>query len=421
METNHIKTNKRVLRILVFPLLLAFLFLTASNPLHAYPFVKWDKIIAFQDYRTPLVLDEDDSNTLIVGAVFHDFAGDAITLGNVSNVYIKDCEIRDIDGSGIVFRSTKKTDKVTIDGCFIHDTTHNGILAKQNVAEGGIQTDLLIKNNRLYKNGTDDLDHGMYILAGDTRIENNEIAGSTGNGISIRTSGVIRGNSIRDTHKSCIRYFSDNVKGPSNTLLIENNICTLSLPGKQSPAFSLLLADDTPKDWVVGKFIIRFNTIAVFTGQRVGISVESSELKSKNIRVYGNLVINTEDFHGTISDDFIDYYSRNFVSREFLGFKNMYTPPYDLHLLPLSPAVDFANGESEFPAYDADGKTRTAKHLDAGAYQLERTPATYSIQGAFYLLEFFIPVGLFYLAIKGIKNLRKHYPDLHWTKINFRK
>lgn len=411
MVTERKKIYRKALQFLLY-LISAFLLLSSAASLHIpkQHFNGWKRIIINQDYQTPLVLDEGDDNTLIVDAVFHDFTGDAITLGNVSNVYIKNCVIYDIDGNGIVFRSTRKTDRVTIDSCVIHDTTKNGIIAKQNIEEGVDHTQLVIKNNKLYNNGTTELDHGLYIQAQDTKIENNEITNSAGNGISIRSSGIVSGNTIRDTQKSCIRYFSDNVRGPSNTLLIENNICTLSLPGSESPAFSLLLSDDAHPDWIVGKYIIRFNTIAVFTGQRAGIAVESDELKSKNIMVYGNIVINTEDPHSTINEQNIDYYSSNYVSTEFQGFKDVQHPPYDFHLKPWSPAIDYANHEAKFPTYDADGQPRTPGHLDAGAYQLTRNTSIFLMQNVSYLLEVLLLVGISLLGVRIIKNARKRTP-----------
>lgn len=407
MMAHQKKKEKWVFRFLIHPFLSLLLFSSIGNPAQSQPFGEWKKIIVNQDYHTPLVLDEGDDNTLIVGAVFHDFTGDAITLGNVTNVYIKNCVIYGIDGNGIVLRSTRKTDKVTIDGCVIHDTTKNGIIAKQNIDEGVDHTQLVIKNNTLYNNGTTELDHGLYIQAQDTRIENNEITGSSGNGISIRSSGVVSGNIIRDSNKSCIRYFSDNARGPSDTLLVENNVCTVSSVESLVPALSLLVADNTPPDWIVGNYIIRFNTIAVFTGKREGIAVESNELESKNIMVYGNIVINTQDPHATIRDENIDYYSSNYVSTELEGFVDIQHPPYDLHLTPWSPAADYASRETGFPVYDADGKLRFAGDLDAGAYQLTRNAFTFVVQSASYLFETLFLIGVSYLCIKGIKNIRR--------------
>ncbi|MFT3894506.1 MAG: right-handed parallel beta-helix repeat-containing protein [Anaerolineales bacterium] len=408
METEYKKIDKNISHTLL-DLMIAFLLfsLTASSHFPTQPFHEWQKVIVNQEYKGPLVLDENDNNTIIVGAVFHDFTGDAITLGNVSNVYIKNCTIYNIDGNGIVLRSSKGTDRVTIDGCVIHDTTRNGIIAKQNIDEGIDHTRLVIKNNKLYKNGTDELDHSLYIQAQDANIQNNEITGSTGNGISIRSSGIVSGNKIRDTTKSCIRYFSDNVKGPSDTLLLENNTCLLSQPGSESPAFSLLLSDDSPPNWIVDQFIIRFNTIAVFTGQRDGIAVESDALRTKNIMVYGNIVINTKDALSTISNQYIDYYSSNYVSTDFLGFKDLKHPPYDLHLTPWSPAIGYANRETKFPVADADGHPRTAGHLDAGAYQLERTTSTTLVQSFAYSIEGLVLIGIIFLAGMGIKKWRE--------------
>jgi hypothetical protein len=231
----------------------------------------------------------------------------------------------------------------------------------------------VIKNNKLYNNGSSELDHGLYILAQDTIIQNNEIYASAGNGISIRSSGIVRGNRIWDTRKSCIRYFSDNQTGSSNTLLIENNTCYLTQGGAESPAISLLWAMNTSPSWVVDNYIIRFNTIVVLTEQRIGIDVESDQFESKNIDVYGNIVINTQSVDATIRNNYIDYLSSNYVSTSLAGLVNPQTEPFDLHLTALSPAVNFANTETDFPLSDMDGLLRSNEHLDAGAYQLDRS------------------------------------------------
>jgi len=333
---------------------------------------EWETIIENQDFETTLSLHEGDDNILIIGSTFHDIDGDAITLRNVSNIYIKDCIIYNVKGNGIVLRSTGKTDKVTIDGCTIYDTTKNGIIAKQNYADDINHTRLVIKNNTLYNNGSDDFDHSIYVQTQDSKILNNEIHGSAGNGISIRSSGVVSGNQIWDTYKSCIRYFSDNVKGPSNTLLIENNVCYLTLPGSQSPALSLLWSDNTSSDWLVDNYIIRFNTIALFTEQRIGIAVESNQLDAKNVLVYGNIVINTQNINATIGQDYIDYLSSNYLSTSLDGFVNLQQRPYNFNLTTLSPALNYAINEIDYPFTDINGVFRPTEHLDAGAYQLER-------------------------------------------------
>ena len=387
----------------LYSLLLLSLLLISGEPVQQYPPGEWDTIIENQEFKTPLKLDKGDNNVLIINSTFYNINEDAITLRNVSNVYIKNCVIHGISGNGIVLSSIGKTDNITIDGCTIYDTTKNGIIAKQNNVDGVEHTQLVIKNNKLYNNGSSELDHGLYVLAQDTIIQNNEIYESAGNGISIRSSGIVRGNKIWDTQKSCIRYFSDNETGPSNTLLVENNTCYLTQGGAQSPAVSLLWAEDTSPSWVVDNYIIRFNTIIVLTEQRVGISIESRQFDSKNIDVYGNIVINTQSVDATIRKDYIDYLSSNYVSTSLKGFVNVQTKPFDLHLTALSPAVNYASNEIDFPPGDMDGLLRPNEHLDAGAYQLDRShysrPAGILI-GAGIAILIFIAALIFKKRIK---------------------
>lgn len=364
--------NKIRFHFLPFSLLWLSLLPMSGEPIQQYPPGRWDIIIENQDFKTPLYLDVGDDNVLIIDSTFHDINEDAITLRNASNVYIKNCVIHGISGNGIVLSSTGNTDVVIIDGCTIYDTTENGILAKQNSVEGLEHGRLEIKNNTLYNNGSNELDHGLYVLAQDSIIQNNEIHGSAGNGISIRSSGVVSGNKIWDTQKSCIRYFGDNETGLSNTLLIENNVCRLARGGAQSPGISLLWWEDASPDWIVDNYIIRFNTIVVYTDQRMGIRVESGEFESKNIAVYGNIVINTQNMDSAIHSDYIDYLSGNYISTSLEGFVDAKGDPYDFHLTAMSPAVDYANNEADFPLLDMDGLYRSAEHVDAGAYQLER-------------------------------------------------
>jgi len=349
-KNDNRKRNQTKLYIL-FPILWLTIFSNISGPLQeeTYPPGNWDTVIEHQDFKTTLKLDKGDENTLILGATFHDIEGDAIRLRNVSNVYIKDCVIHNINGNGIVLRSTGSTENVTIDGCVIHDTTKNGIITKQDHSNGVDHTNLVIKNNRIFNVGSSRLHHGMYIQSQDSLITNNEIHGISGNGVSIRSSGIVRANRIWDTNKSCIRYFSDNVTGQSKTLLIENNVCYLTRDGLESPAIGLLWWDEVSPDWVVENFIIRLNTVALFTDQRVGIAVESSQLDDKNVEGYCNIVINTESLSATITDEHIDYYSSNYISTSLDDFVNGQSYPYAYCVTELSNAVDYVNVGRESP------------------------------------------------------------------------
>lgn len=351
-------------------LCLAIFLISGSNfQENKYPPGNWDRIIENQDFTSPLTLDSGDDNILIIGSSFHDILGDAIVMRNVSNVYIKDCSIYNIQGNGIVLRSTGGTDKVTIEGCKIYDTQKNGIISKQNLDENVNHTNLVIKNNILYNNGTHPLNHGIYVQTQDAQVLNNEIYGSSGNGISIRSSGVVSGNKVWDSFKSCIRYFNDNVKGSSDVLFIENNVCYLTLGGKLSPAIGLLWTNDTPPEWAVAKYVIRFNTIVLYTSDRSGIVVESREFDEKKVEIYGNIVVNTKSEENAIDGFYADHLSGNYTSTSLDGFVSALTDPLDFHLTSKSPAVNFANTEEEFPSQDLDGLSRVKGSLDAGAYQ----------------------------------------------------
>jgi hypothetical protein len=348
----------------------------ASKTVYAdqYPPGQWETIIDNQDFTQPLNLDTGDDHTLIINATFHDIDSSAIMIRNVSNVYIKDCLIHDINGDGIVLRSTGGSQNVTIDGCTIYNTARSGIIAKQRSKQGVNHTNLIIKNNIVYNSGKTKYDHNIYVQTTDSLIENNVIHGSSGHGISIRSSGVIRGNKIWDTRKSCIRYYSDNVAEVSSALTIENNICYQTEPGAGSPAISLLWANSMPEARLVHDYYIRFNTVVLFTGERYNFAVESDAFAPGHIELYGNLFINTGDISKTLNLQYLDYISSNYTSASLEGFANAARPPYDFQLTGDSPARFFASTEPRFPATDINGTVRVAGYLDAGAHQFSVKP-----------------------------------------------
>lgn len=350
-----------------------------------YPPGQWDTIIENQDFTTSLKLDTGDDNTLIINSKFHDIVGRGIQIRNVSNVYIKDCEIYNIrngtvQGNGIHLRSTGSTDRVTIDGCLIHDIEADGIHG--NSGSGTTtHTNLVIKNNRIYDTGTKIRDghyHNIYTQTSGAIIENNVFYNSWGGShVSIRGSAVIRGNvMLGNAQKSGIRYYSDQPAGPSDLLIIENNFIyegtSSTLPGNH-PLVSLLYAS---AGTLVSQYVIRFNTIVSADPARYGFSVQSSQFDSKNVEVYGNIIINTENSGRVFDSRYVDYNSRNYTSTTADGFVNANTVPYDFHLTPDSPALGWATGEASFPAFDLDGQPRPSAdgQLDAGADQTNSGP-----------------------------------------------
>ncbi len=300
------------------------------------------------DYTTPIILDGHSyDGTIIDGAVIHDTGSDGIVLRNVDNVIIRNCTIYNV-ANGILFRSTGSTNNTLIENCTIRDTTSQGIMVKTDDLTNN-QTGVVIRNNRLLRNGINDKIHGMYIMGLDTQVLNNYVEGSSGNGISMRSSGVVSGNVVKNTVKTCIRYFSDHKSGASQKLVIENNVC-LS-PATDQPGISLLYGGNLD---MVNEYIIRFNTV-VSSGP-YGFAVESSEFSQYEVALYGNLFAEK-----TFSTAHLDYSVGNYFS-----LVNNLNPDYTLPTG--SPAIGFASGVRDFPALDIAGSARNPLRLDAGAF-----------------------------------------------------
>jgi len=96
------------------------------------------------------------------------------------------------------------------------------------------------------------------------------IAGNTvtgpraGNGISVRSSGVVRCNNVPGTSsagKPAIRYFSDHPYGGSNELVIEYNTIESDTKGIDISPPVNSTGGSVPPTHVVKSFIIRNNVI----------------------------------------------------------------------------------------------------------------------------------------------------------------
>lgn len=182
------------------------------------------------DQTSPLLLDGPEwDNTLVRNCRIHDTVGIGILIGNVRNVVIHNCEVWNVD-KGIMVGATGSTEDVTIDGNYVHDVQRSGIGSLQGSADGFHQKNVRILHNRIKNTGIGRPDghaHPIYIQTQDYLIEGNVISGTRdGNGISIRSSGIVRCNrvsGVSSTGKPALRYYSDHETGPSNTLLIEHN------------------------------------------------------------------------------------------------------------------------------------------------------------------------------------------------------
>ncbi len=101
--------------------------------------------------------------------------------------------------------------------------------------------------------------HGIYVQAQDFLIEDNTVINATdGNGISVRSSGVVRNNTVNGTAKSGISYYADHMRGPSNQLLIEDNM--ISNVGQKSSRTGIDLLEIPNRRYAVRNYIIRDNS-----------------------------------------------------------------------------------------------------------------------------------------------------------------
>lgn len=301
------------------------------------------------NFTSTIVLDGHKyDGTIIDGAVVHNTGGDGITLRNVDNVIIRNCEIYGVS-EGIAFSSLGTTNNTVIENCNIHDTGRNGIIVKQHATQGSNQTNVVIRGNTITRTGqssTSGAYHGIYMQATDNVIIGNTIDVSTGNGVSIRSSGTVSGNRISNTAKSCVRYFSDNATGTTKKLLVENNLCVN--PPANYPGLSILWGDNLS---VVTDYVIRFNTII---GGQNSIQVQSQQFSAFNVSVYGNL------FNKSLITDYIDYNAGNILST--LPLNTDYSPP-----------IGYPVSVQDYPNTDINGKIRTASQLDAGAFDFSST------------------------------------------------
>ncbi len=300
-------------------------------------------------YRTSTLslIGHSYDNMIIENIVIHDTGGDGIFLRGVDNVTIRNCEIYGVS-EGIVLSSLGSTKNVTIENCNIHDTGRNGIIVKQQELQKSNQVGVIIRNNTITNTGkssTSGAYHAIYMQATDSVISGNTIDTSTGNGVSIRSSGKISENKIYNTQKSCIRYFSDNVVGVSKKLLIENNLCVN--PNQSYPGISLLWGLN-PK--VVETYDIRFNTII---GGLNGIHVQSSQFSTYAVNAYGNL------YTKQMVNTYIDYSYGNILSTA-----NSLNLDYSI---PIGhPAISNSNGVRDYPERDILGFVRNT--IDSGAF-----------------------------------------------------
>jgi hypothetical protein len=347
----------------------------------------WDNVIQNIDTTGTINLtDASWNNTLIKNCTIHNTGtgNDGIFLRNVANVRIENCIIYNIDGQAGIRLSISGigTDSVQIINNTLYNLKENGISAPQR-SQNSVplnQESLEIIGNTVYNSGlgsSSGLNHSIYCQAGDFTIKENLIFGTRdGNGISVRSSGIISGNIISGESKSnkpAIRYYSDHFTGNSNTLLVENNI----IYNDSSDAhtldifdFASLYQNSSGDNHIVKNFNIRFNTIVSLHPNKYALKISNDFNQSAySIIVEGNLIINPNGISQCASAPSNTVQNFNLLVDNLSDF-NSNIPPYDFHIISNNNAIDYVgNNSTNFPLFDIDGEIRPTDSIDAGADQ----------------------------------------------------
>ena len=331
-------------------------------------------------FTSRLLIDGYAANgTIIRNCTFIDIADDAILLRDVNEVTIENCTFTNCGGhAAIRLSSYGSTDQVIITGNTIIDSPGNGIVAGNYESDGHQHTNVTISNNTIHNSGLGSpysgLTHHIYVQAPDALIEGNVLSGTRdGNGISIRSSGIVRNNRISGHSlgggKSAIRYYSDHRRGPLNRLLIENNM----VDNRDGPSELITIFEpaghyDGESDHVVEHIIIRFNTSISTHSAKPSVRIDGGYAADPYvIEIYGNLLVNTVDNLFIYSNGPLVPQTEidNLTMTDLTGFAGA----DDFHLLDGHPAIGHVDEVSEFPADDIDGDQRLGPILDAGADQ----------------------------------------------------
>lgn len=272
-----------------------------------WPVGTWNWVYQNVDKTTRLEVSHRDK-VLIIDSTIHDVADDlGILISNSSNVQIINSTVRDITDNGnehgmgiFLYRS----DHVVVDNATVRNlkwngtSTHahavhiyggNNITIKNsdiyNVDGNGItvETDnsnVLIDNNDIYNTGLNPFSasapyHGIYAKAPDTVIQNNCIHDAKdGSAISIRSTGIIQGNSLYNNKHAAIAYWPDDPKGASNKLDIKNNVIwhdNYTTTNIKASGIAINYTCGKPAENYFNNFYIDNNRLSIAAGNGYGL------------------------------------------------------------------------------------------------------------------------------------------------------
>ncbi len=271
--------------------------LAVAAPSHAgpAPHEPWQRIVENLELEGKglRLTGREWDHVLIRNVTIRNAPDTAIYLRDVENVRIENCVILGAGAWGILLSSRGSTRDVTIVGNQIRDTGKDGIHAAQRVHEGVDHPGLRIVGNTIENTGLDLTHglHGIYVQSKDFLIEGNRVLDTNaGNGISVRSSGVVRENRVIDVVREesdggyGIAYYSDHAAGPSGTLEIVGNVIDgTTIPGPNGTSIKLLgpaWLEPLGAEGRVRRFIIADNVNVSQVEGDLGITIDPEWHKS---------------------------------------------------------------------------------------------------------------------------------------------
>ncbi|MEO1171007.1 MAG: discoidin domain-containing protein [Myxococcota bacterium] len=247
-------------------------------------------------------------NSYFQGCTLSGAREDAVFIRNVDNFAIVDFDISNAGREGIKLSSSSgaSSDNVYIVGNRITNVEGDGIACPQRHANGVVHRNVKIWNNRVVRSAVSNNGkkrHGIYNQCQDAEVIGNYVEDNrNGNGITMRSSGIVRGNRVRYLRNDLypapygINYYSDHMVGPSRTLLIENNVIDYdSFTGNGNhEAIAILGAVNSPyhnqgSNGYVDTFIIRGNAVVSADGyDHIDIDNDWLDVIAEDNRVFSS-------------------------------------------------------------------------------------------------------------------------------------
>lgn len=333
-------------------------------------------IICLSLILTGCIKEEDLQPTLhLKGEVFNDFLrveghqfdnliiedcvfdGGGLNIGEADNILIRNCTFKNIDYNALSLGFIGPVNNIIVEGCTFEYIGFNAIDSHEEALDCIIRN-CTIKNVALSDVGAAmaQAHHGIYWKGKNVLIENNVIDGegqNFGNAISIRSSGIIRKNILKNSPKNGIMYYSNHPGG--DTLLIENNFLIYN-------QYSITVNTLGKEEYHNENVIIRFNSMV--QEENLSIQINDSFENTTNFFVYGNIIVNPTQTYLSSSFE-LDFVDKNLIALNDIGFVDINS---DLHIKGDSEANGFcADIEAPFPLDDIDGDLRNLSTLNAGA------------------------------------------------------